>query len=401
LPGPPGGDSPPRSLGREEKGRGLGNEHLAVEVAADGTLTVTDKASGLTWTGLNGLRDVGDRGDTYNHDRPPGDEPIVYSGRAFTQSIERGPVRSTLRVTREWSLPEALTADRSARSAEQVPLTVHSDISLAAGARRLDIRTHFLNTARDHRLQVTFPLGAPAATTAAESMFEVVERPTLRPTFDTEVGEPAVDEHPQQAFCSTCDGSRGLTVANRGLPEFSCTPDGVLAVTLLRAVGWLSRDDLASRAGDAGPSLPTPEAQVLGPVDARYSIVPHAGTWDQARAHLDAHAFSADPLAVAANPQGLPIALREEVSRDLPSEGVLVEVTGAVVVTAVKRAEDSDQLLVRVLNESPQPARVSVRPRRPWATAHLVNLREEVLEDLQEPELMLRPWQLATFGFRF
>jgi alpha-mannosidase len=310
-------------------------------------------------------------------------------------------VRSTLRVTREWSLPEALTPDRSARSADQVPLTLHSDISLSAGARRIDIRTHFLNTARDHRLQATFPLGAPAATSAAESLFEVVERPTLRPTFDTQVGEPAVDEHPQQAFCSASDGTRGLTLANRGLPEFSCTPDGMLAVTLLRAVGWLSRDDLASRAGDAGPQIPTPEAQVLGRVEARYSIAPHAGSWEQARAHLDAHAFNADPLAVAANPQGLPVPLREEVSRDLPSEGVLVEVTGAVVVTAIKRAEDSEQLLVRVLNEGSQPVRVGVRPRRPWATAHLVNLREEVLEELREPELMLRPWQLATFAFRF
>jgi alpha-mannosidase len=372
----------------------LENDHLRVDVdKSDGTLTVTDKAAGLTWTNLNGLRDTGDRGDTYNHDRPPGDQPLVFQGAPALDWLELGPARWTLRVTREWSLPAGLTPDRSARRADQVPLTVHSDVSLSAGARRIDIRTHFVNTARDHRLQATFPLGAPAVTSAAESMFEVVERPTLLPTFDTEVGEPAVDEHPQQAFCSASDGKRGLTIANRGLPEYSCTPDGLLALTLLRAVGWLSRDDLASRAGDAGPSIATPEAQVLGPVEARYSIVPHAGTWDQARAHLEAHAFNADPLAVAANPQGLPLPLRDELARDLPAEGVLVEVTGMVVVTAIKRAEDSDQLLVRVLNESPQPVRVGVRPRRPWATARLMNLREQVVEELREPEL--------TLGFGF
>ena len=380
----------------------LENEHLKVEVdQSDGTLTVSDKTTGMTWSGLNGLRDVGDRGDTYNHDRPPGDEPLVFGGSPALVWLERGPARSTLRVTRQWSLPAALTADRSTRAADQVPFTVHSDISLSAGAHRVDIRTHLLNTARDHRLQATFPLGAPATTSAAESMFEVVERPTARPTFDSRVGEPAVDEHPQQAFCSTSDGRRGLTIANRGLPEFACAPDGVVAVTLLRAVGWLSRPDLQSRAGDAGPAIPTPEAQVLGPVEARYSIIPHAGTWDQAHAHLEAHAFNAGLPAVAANPQGLPLPLLDEVVRELPAEGVLVAVTGAVVVTAVKRAEDSDQLLVRVLNHSPRPVRTAVRPRRTWAAARLLNLREEVLEELQEPEVTLRPWQLATFGFTF
>jgi hypothetical protein len=35
-------------------------------------------------------------------------------------------------------------------------------------------------------------------------------------------------------------------------------------VTLLRGVGWLSRGDLQTRPGHAGPALPTPGAQCLG-----------------------------------------------------------------------------------------------------------------------------------------
>ena len=41
----------------------------------------------------------------------------------------------------------------------------------------------------------------------------------------------------------------------------------------------LSRPDLGSRAGDAGPTLAVPEAQCLGPVEARYSLIPHPGAW--------------------------------------------------------------------------------------------------------------------------
>jgi alpha-mannosidase len=382
----------------------LENEHLVVAVdPGDGTLTVTDRASGLSYPGLNGLRDVGDAGDTYNHSRPAGDPLLTWSGPPRLDWVEQGPARSTLRVTREWSLPAGLAEDRQARVAERVPLTVHSEISLAAGSRRVDIRTHFLNTARDHRLQATFPLGVPVAESAAESMFEVVTRPTALPA-DPGVPEPAVDEHPQQAFCSASDGVRGLTIANRGLTEYSCTPDGVLAVTLLRAVGWLSRSDLASRAGDAGPALAVPEAQCLGPVEARYSVIPHPGPWAAAASHREAHAFNAELLAAALRPQGLPQTERDQVPASLPPEGVLVEVSDRseqVLVTAVKRAEDSERLLVRVLNMGSAPVRARVQPLRAARAAHLVDLRENELAELTEPVAELRPWQLATFAFAF
>ena len=381
----------PSPRGRDGVGEDLENERLSVSVEPGGTLRVVDKASGHAYSGLNGLRDVGDRGDTYNHDRPPGDEPLVYDGGCTTEWIERGPVRSTLRVTREWSLPAGLTDDRSARTRERVRLVVRSDVSLAAGSRRVDIRTHFHNPARDHRLQATFPTGVPASHSSAEGMFEIIERPTQLPPPVPCAGEPAVDEQPQQSFCS----AGGLTIANRGLPEYSCSPDGVLAVTLLRAVGWLSRADLRSRAGDAGPSLPVPGAQMLGPVEARYSIVPAAS------ALRDALAFNAELLAVPGKPQGLPLPASVDRPRDLPAEGVLVEVAGELVVTAIKRAEDSDRLVVRVLNQGPRPQEVKVRPRRPWSAVSLVNLREEPVEALAEPELTLPPWRLATFAFEF
>jgi mannosylglycerate hydrolase len=229
----------------------------------------------------------------------------------------------------------------------------------------------------------------------------VVTRPAALPADQSGVPEPAVDEHPQQAFCSASDGVRGLTIANRGLPEYSCTPDGVLAVTLLRAVGWLSRPDLASRAGDAGPSLAVPEAQVLGPVEARYSVIPHPGSWESAGSHHEAHAFNADLLAVPLRPQGLPLPERDQVPASLPPEGVLVEVSGQVLVTAVARAHDSERLLVRVLNASSAPVRARVQPLRPARAVHLVDLRETELAELTTSETELRPWQLATFAFSF
>ena len=78
--------------------------------------------------------------------------------------------------------------------------------------------------------------------------------------------QPTPTQH-QRTFVDVNDGKIGLLVANRGLPEYEVIPgeEGVtVALTLLRCVGWLSRDDMHCRRGHAGPGLPTPGAQCLG-----------------------------------------------------------------------------------------------------------------------------------------
>src|SRR5207253_64376 len=84
--------------------------------------------------------------------------------------------------------------------------------------------------------------------------------------------EPPQSAQPMLSLVSVAHPKGRAGVAAAGLHEYEA--DGpVLGVTLLRCVGWLSRDDLASRAGDAGPMLPTPEAQCQGPLTAHYAFV--------------------------------------------------------------------------------------------------------------------------------
>src|SRR5204862_133225 len=56
--------------------------------------------------------------------------------------------------------------------------------------------------------------------------------------------------------------------------EYEWTPGGDLLVTLLRAVGQLSRGDLPTRPGHAGWPTPTPGAQCLGPDRIELALVP-------------------------------------------------------------------------------------------------------------------------------
>ncbi|MGH2402717.1 MAG: glycosyl hydrolase-related protein, partial [Candidatus Limnocylindria bacterium] len=214
-------------------------------------------------------------------------------------------------------------------------------------------------------------------------------------------------------FTSVDADGRGLTIANRGLPEASVPDDGTgsIALTVLRAVGYLSRGDLLSRIEGAGPLMPTPEAQMLGPILAEYSIIPHAGSWAEASAHRVAHAFNAG-LAAVELPGLRPVSdpgrrRRREGSDSLPPAASLLEVDGPVEVTAIKGAEEHDGLVVRVLNQGARPAHARLRPFRAPSSVRGLSLAEEPID--QEPmslvdgwaEVDVEPWQLVTIGFQF
>jgi hypothetical protein len=391
------------------------NALLAVEVdPSDGSLSVTDRSTGLRYDWLNVLEDGGDAGDEYNYSWPLGD--VLLSTREVRPSftwLEVGPARATLRISWEWRLPEGLSDDRRSRSATRVPFVVHSDVTLRAGVGRVDIRTHGDNTVRDHRLRALLPLGSAADNSNAESAFCVVERPVAVDEIERGSAEPAVPEFPQQSFTSVDAAGRGLTVANRGLAEASVADDGrgTIALTLIRAVGYLSRGDLLTRIEGAGPLMPTPDAQMQGPFVAEYSVIPHAGSWSEARSHRAAHAFTA-PMTAVELPGARPLTdpwRREPASAglELPAVASLVEVEGEVEVSAVKRAEDRDELVVRVLNESPQPRTATLRPYSAPATAQRLNLAEEPLPDGELAisdggvSLELGPWEICTVGMGF
>ncbi|MCK7472057.1 MAG: hypothetical protein MZU95_15865 [Desulfomicrobium escambiense] len=85
---------------------------------------------------------------------------------------------------------------------------------------------------------------------------------------------------------------------NRGLAELDARRvDGKtwLGLVLCRAVGWLSRPDLAMRPGEAGPTMLAPGAQCLRRFEWDWAVEPFApGQEDDLLA--SAHAFAYPPL---------------------------------------------------------------------------------------------------------
>lgn len=313
-----------------DQGRTIAADAIDVVVADDGTLSVT--FAGRRYEGLGAVEDQGDRGDTYDFDPVPGairQRDVAVTRRRHSSGIQE------LDVVRTFEVPESLTRERTERSATMVALTVRMRAWVMPGVPRVGLEVVVDNSARDHRLRIGFPTGGRGETALAATTFDMAARPP-RPEPATTWFQPPPLTFPHQGWVH----NNGLTVVAPGLPEAEVTEDGTIFITMVRAVGWLSRLDLNSRPEPAGPGLETPEAQCVGQTRATLALT--GGPHPQVEA-LDAE------LGLRAVPAGTePI---------LPAVQSLVTLDAQdVVLSALKPAEDGNGVVARLLNPSALPA---------------------------------------------
>jgi len=397
--------------------RGAENEFVAFTVEADGGLTVTDKTTGSVYTRLHHFADTEDAGDEYTFcPLPENSQTISTMGHAARVTrTESGPCRAAFRVEWTLDLPVGLSEDRTRRAADTVPLPIVSTIMLYAGQPGIFITTEIENRARDHKLTVAFPTRLRVAQAHVDESFVVAARDLKLPDSTGWVEDPTALMH-QRAFTDLSDGARGLAVINQGLPSVEVDEDGTIALTLLRSVGWLSRDDLWVRRIAAGPLVPTPGAQCLGPYRYEYAILPHAGDWRQvypaaynanapllarrADTHpgLDLHEMNItrdDPARVKAIPwpRGGP----------LPASLSVVQVEPPALVLSAVRRSDRDTLIARVYNVTPDPVEGRMTCGLGASEAYRVNLREERQDSLALRDgavtLTVRGGEIVTVEF--
>jgi mannosylglycerate hydrolase len=366
------------------------NGLLTVTVdAGDGTLAL-HTADGVELAGLHRIVDGGDGGDTYTWSPPPDDVPIEQPVAVDVAIVERGPVRARVLVTAHHRWPARAVGDAhrvTARSDARVDVTLRTTVDLHAGEAFVRLRTEWDDRAHDHRVRAHFALPRPVTGSTAEDAFAVVHR-----GLDAEGGphELATPTWPSRRFLDVswpgADGGHGagLTVVHHGLHEHEVVADGQeLAVTLLRAVGWLSRIEPHRRPKPAGPALATPAAQLDGLQEAVCALVPHRGPFDPHAAHAWADAALVPFTTHVVGPS----------FATLPPSGRALRVVGAPV-SAVTRVAAG--LLVRVHQPAAAPTTVVVELDGRAVGGRVVDLRGRELERFDAAGLHLAPGRIAT-----
>jgi len=354
------------------------NEFYQVRVNRNGSLGILDKTAKKLYEGCNLFEDTEDAGDEYTYSWITNSRTFTTkNARAKVTLVSRGAVSATIKVDLRFLLPVALAKNRKSRDRRRVNCPITSYVTLYAGVKRIDITTEFKNSAKDHRLRALFPSGLATDKAYADGHFDVVERPAYYPNKPTEKNPfEYYATRNQQAFVGVSDGKYGLTVANKGLPEYEILNDrgkATIALTLLRCVGWLSRGDLITRPGHAGWFVETPEAQCLGKHRFEYSIIPHSEPWDKAKIYKTAYEFVTPIVDYNVGKQ----------SGTLPDTLSLVEVEpDELVLSAAKKSERGNNLIVRFYNITDREVNGKVSAYKKIVRANLVNLNEEFVQEL-------------------
>ncbi|WNS41709.1 alpha-mannosidase [Paenibacillus sp. MMS20-IR301] len=389
------------------QGNTMENAKLSVTVAANGTVTVTDKASGAVYAGLNAYENTGDIGNEYVYRQPDGEAALTTEGlQAEITWVEDSPFRAVVESVLRWEIPASadeafltekremvpFTERRASRSSRMVPLVLTTRYTLEAGSGMLQVRTSFDNQAKDHRLRALFPTGLAADHHYADSVFEVAKR-SNKPA--AEWVNPSNAQH-QQVFASVADGVNGLAVANKGLNEYEVLLDGhnTIAVTLLRS---------SSELGDWGV-FETPEAQCLGAQSAEYAIIPYTGDGAESGAYAQAYQYQIPWTVVQTKGPAAKVA---PVTKDAQAgEGVKLPLSGQwlswnaeaspLAFSAFKFAEETGDLVARWYNLGAEPAELKVDTSFAAEAVYTSDVLERRVSRMDSAEQQVDGYKIVT-----
>ncbi len=360
----------------------LDNGLLRVEVSEGGEVRLVDHATGRVVNDVLTLAHVRDVGDLYT---PALREPLPPPRVRRVRLVHRGPLRG------EIALDFTLTTAEG-RDAGRCRVALQLDASLPA----LRIAIDGENRGRDHRLRVHLATGLAGAATLADAAFRPVVRVPLSITAEAALMEQLVPSAPLHRWVARFGGAAGGTIFSDGLAEYESLDDGSVAITLLRAVGELSRHDLPERPGHSGWPAPTPDAQCLGPFSARLAIALHGA---DSPAQRDAIERLADDVLLPIVGETLRSNLADE------SEGAGLELEGdGLVFSAAAPAQREGWTMLRCVNRRAHRVRGGWRLYRPVLEAVRARLDETPLAPLAVAERSIvfdaEPYEIVTVLLR-
>ncbi len=364
---------PVRRMGSLRTGpNSAANEHLAVTVEANGTLTLTDKATGEVYRDLLTFEDRSEIGDGWFHGETVNDEIALSTGsQAQISVMADGPDLAAFRIETAMCLPERYDWHGEKRSIGRVDLRLVSTVTLRRGARTVEVETVVDNSVEDHRLRLLLPTDvAEARTWLSSQPYDVIERPIALDPQKADWQEPEIAEKPFQHMQAVGAGQRGLAfLSGGGLHEGGVADDArrTMHITLMRS--------FRRTVGTTGER----DGLELGRRTYRYALMPFAGDLPRVAALREAVALQAGLLVRQTGP--LPSGYPPMAGSEAASISYLEQERGTLVLSALKPAADGQGLVVRLWNPTEERQSERLRLWRKPASVRLLNLAEEPSDD--------------------
>ncbi len=283
-------------------------------------------AKGACGNQLQFFKDTPKDYDAWNVDPGTFDKQIDVPAKADSvELIDEHSTHAAIRVTRHW---------QSSKFIQTISLSDH----------QVDIDNEIDWHESHVLLKAAFPLAASGPFATYEIPYGTIERPTTR----NNSWEKAQFEVAAMRWADLGDGKHGLSVLNQTKYGYDAVGN-TLRLTLLRSPKW-----------------PDAEAD-MGHHHFHYALYPHAGTWKDALTVRHGYEYNYPLTAVATTAH----------AGTLPSEHSFVMVEPEnVVLTAVKKAEDANGLILRVYEWAGKDATVEFHVPQGATAATVTNMME-------------------------
>lgn len=384
------------------------NEYLKVAVDKDGRICITDKASGSTVENAIEFVEDSDRGESYVHFVS---EDRAISSAEFTpavQVIEKNEYISRIKITWDMVVPAYYDFDAVKRSEETAVCRIDLLLTLKKGVKYLEAEYTLDNQAKDHRIRLHVNTGILSNVSTADIPFDIVTH-----SHEDHYPETMSRVFPNTSFALLEDGTRGTAIFTEGTHEYEHIQreKGALAFTLVRSTGVIGRGmDLKPSGGD---QWNCPDNQCIRTMSGRFGFMLYTGGYDSAEIPLHAKSFrnpvigyfnSCDYKKFAGGRFAVQDAKLAEFyyvpdpykNTRIPDGQSFVTIEGkGLTITAVKKSEDGEYAVVRMLNytQAPVEATVGISGR-----LYLSTMSEEKEEYIGENSITLtfQPKQMIT-----
>ncbi len=382
----------------------LQNEYIRVEVK-NNNLELQNMITGKSYL-VNTFDSSGDGGDEYNYSPPKIDtfsSAILLESKIYSENA----LEATLKIEYELNLPEKIEENREYMSNSNVINKITSFVTLKEKDPLVYFKTIINNQAKDHRLRVNFSQNLNSNNESYcwyDTLFGLMRKEVKvnNREYDMAKYKERIEEtFAIQNFADLSEQQSGITLITKGLPEIEITSklnNISLSLTLLRCVGWLSRDDLRTRGGGAGPAFATPEAQCQGINSFEYSLYAHKNNFLKSDVIKKVFQVSSGIKYMQYKPENkTPLSLEGSLLRLEPEN---------LVTSCLKRSESENGVIFRFFNPLPDKQTFIIYPADNFifSAVFQVRLDEEKLNELERNENgtfsgIIEPSEIITLEF--
>lgn len=337
-----------------------------VTAKEDGTFTIFNKENGEQYESVCSLEDCGDDGDEYDFSPLVGETPLISAGNVKA-TIEGMDTQFSGKLTSQyqWKLPKNLQSRKEGRLDGLVNISL--TIELPKNSKTIQLTVSIDNQCEDHRMRLLIPTKIQSLLSIADNQFGTVQRPVEDSALAVWESEDW-DERPDTIFpflgqVSLTNADTTVSVFSNSSREYQIIGSDfdTIAITLFRGVGVLGKEKLLRRPGrPSGIKLPTPDSQMIGNLTLTLGLYfgqesfSEGAIGNRAKDYLTpVVVYNQIPYhAMKLNPSGL---------TSPTNYSLFKQENQQLVISTLKKAENSSALLARFYNPTSASEQLSVK----------------------------------------